>query len=226
MQNNKVLEVIAADIKDINIINLSNADRIEFCKELKKSGFTPDYEDIEEACKISKLPINVMVRNTDRDFCYTDAEFNQMLEDIKFINKTKANSIVIGILTPDNKIDVKRMKIVKENLNENIKITFHKAFDLVEDKIEAVKLLEDIGISTILTSAGNKIDDNLKLLKQLTNSTKIEILAGGGVNWNNFTNVKECSNSIHIGTLARFNNSWDDSCDIDFINNAKNLLTK
>ncbi|AGY41786.1 hypothetical protein mflW37_7190 [Mesoplasma florum W37] len=36
MQNNKVLEVIAADMNDINIINLSNADRIEFCKELKK----------------------------------------------------------------------------------------------------------------------------------------------------------------------------------------------
>ncbi|ASZ09441.1 copper homeostasis protein [Mesoplasma chauliocola] len=222
----KLLEVIAANINDIKIINESNADRIEFCKELKKGGFTPEYDDIKKACEISKLPINVMVRNTDRDFCYTEEEFKWMLSDIEFINSVKPNAIVIGILKEDKSIDIERMKIVKEKLDSKIKITFHKAFDEVLDKIEGLKILKELGVSTILTSGGANILENLKLLNELSNLSDIEILAGGGINSNNIDLVKQSVESIHVGTLARVKNSWDFECDLNVINEIKERIKR
>ncbi|WP_339033825.1 copper homeostasis protein CutC [Spiroplasma endosymbiont of Cantharis rufa] len=213
-----LLEVIGKDFKDIRLISNSNASRIEFCNDLKVGGLTPALEDIKYACDLSKLPINIIVRNTARDFFYTEKEKKDMIEQIKFIRTTKANGIVIGALNKDLTIDVQFMKqVIKQK--GNLEITFHKAFDEVKDFIESYRLLNELGIDNVLTSGGHDIKKGRKIIKKLvTLNLNTKVLVGGGIDQKNFSSFKKLSKNIHVGSCVRNNKSWDESVNEKKIN--------
>lgn len=198
------LEVIAKSIDDVLKINNSKADRIELCEDLEHEGLTPNFNLIFEAINKSQLPVNVIVRNNQSlDFVFTEEEKQKMIEDIKKIAKTNANGIVIGSLTPDMKIDTDFIKQVIP-IKGNLEITFHKAFDLLKDKIVALKILNDFKINNVLTSGGKNLEQNYSTLEKLVKNTSYtKILIGGGVNINNFKDCIKISENIHIGTAAR-----------------------
>ncbi|AGR42368.1 copper homeostasis protein CutC [Spiroplasma diminutum] len=206
-----LLEVIAKDLNDIKIINNSKANRIEFCRELKVGGLTPENDDIKSACEISKLPVNIIVRNTSRDFIYSDNEKQLMLDQIEFIKTTKANGIVIGALKSDLSVDIEFLKeIIK--IKGNLEITFHKAFDEVNNFIESYKILNELGITNVLTSGGKNLEIGKEIIKKLNDlKLKTKILVGGGINQKNFSYFKEITDNIHVGTCVRNNSSWDES---------------
>ncbi|AKU79450.1 copper homeostasis protein CutC [Spiroplasma turonicum] len=213
-----LLEVIAKSIEDVHDINNSNAHRIELCKDLNVGGLTPDYNLIKHATDISTLPINVIVRPSFKSFVYSEAEKIQILKDIEFIKTTKANGIVFGGLI-DKNIDVEFLKLVIKT-KEDLEITFHKAFDEVNDFIESYKILNELNINNVLTSGGTNINKGFKELIKLRNlQLDTKILVGGGVNLNNIKLLSNEFKNIHIGRLARFNNSWDSKIDILTINN-------
>ncbi|WP_338970366.1 copper homeostasis protein CutC [Spiroplasma endosymbiont of Labia minor] len=219
-----LLEVIAKDEKDVELINKSNASRIEFCHNLNVGGLTPDYKSISKVMDETEKPINIMIRPTARDFVYTDEEFNQMIEDIKFIKTTKANGIVIGILNVDNTIDFDRMNIVCKTA-QGLDITFHKAFDLVVDKMKGISILEKLGVKSVLTSYGENIVENIdKLYELMQEANELNIIAGGGINFSNVKKIKPNVDEIHVGTAVRQNNSFDDPVSIDLINEMKKLI--
>ncbi|WP_339020538.1 copper homeostasis protein CutC [Spiroplasma endosymbiont of Atherix ibis] len=213
-----LLEVIAKDLKDIELINISKANRIEFCRELKVGGLTPTNEDIINACNISKLPVNIIVRNTSRDFFYTENEKKEMLEQVKFISKTKANGIVIGALNKDLTIDVEFIKQVIR-VKVDLDITFHKAFDEVKDFIIAYKTLNELKITNVLTSGGHDIEKGKQIIDKLCSlNLSTKILIGGGINQQNFLIFKKISNNIHVGSCVRDYSSWDGSVNLNKIN--------
>ncbi|WP_031542133.1 copper homeostasis protein CutC [Mesoplasma photuris] len=219
------LEVIAADIKDIELINKTNADRIEFCADLQTGGggLTPTYEDIKKAGEISKLPVNVMLRPTDRDFYYTEEEFQLMLKDCEYMATTKINAIVVGIITPEGEINMERMKKIMEKAG-NKKVTFHKAFDEVKDLKKALKDLEKLGVDTVLTSGGGNINEKIEVLKELKGYTNVTILAGGGVSFENINKVKDVVDQVHVGTCVRQNSNWFGEVNVDQVNKMKALV--
>ncbi|WP_342258910.1 copper homeostasis protein CutC [Spiroplasma endosymbiont of Dioctria linearis] len=213
-----LLEVIGKDFKDIRLINNSNANRIEFCNDLKVGGLTPALEDIKYACDLSKLPINIIVRNTARDFFYTEKEKEDMIEQIKFIRTTKANGIVIGALNKDLTIDVQFMKQVIKHKG-NLEITFHKAFDELKEFIKSYRLLNELGIDNVLTSGGKDIKKGRKVLKKLVAlNLNTKVLVGGGIDQKNFSSFKKISKNIHVGSCVRNNKSWDESVNDKRIN--------
>ncbi|AUB31920.1 copper homeostasis protein CutC [Spiroplasma floricola] len=218
-----LLEVIAKDLNDIELINNSKANRIEFCRELKIGGLTPFSEDIISACNRSKLPVNVIVRNTARDFFYTEDEKNEMLEQVKFISKTKANGIVIGALNKDLTIDVEFIKQVIK-IKGNLDITFHKAFDEVKDFIISYKTLNELKITNVLTSGGHDIEKGKQIIEELCSlNLSTKILVGGGINQQNFLSFKKISNNIHVGSCVRDDLSWDKSVNLNKINELLEL---
>ncbi|AHI54042.1 copper homeostasis protein [Spiroplasma sabaudiense Ar-1343] len=216
-----ILEVIAKDLEDVKRINNSQANRIELCANLEVGGLTPDRELILAVTQISRLPVNVIVRPTARDFVYSEAEFNQMLDDIRFINKTTAKGIVIGVLTKDNEIDYKRMLKIMETV-KNKTVTFHKAFDFLNNPVEGALFLDSINVSNILTAGGlGDIVDNLEVINDVNLNTVLKVLAGGGVNIENVGQILNVTDQIHIGTAARSQNNWDSEIDINKINAFK-----
>ncbi|AVN61303.1 copper homeostasis protein CutC [Mesoplasma florum] len=219
------LEIIAKDIEDIILLNKSNADRIEFCSNLEIGGLTPSYEDIKKAGEISKIPVNIMLRPTDRDFFYSESEFKTMLEDLKYIKTTNVEGIVVGIITPEGEINIQRMKEIMKNKG-NKKVTFHKAFDHVKDFKKSIDILYSLGVDTVLTSCGEKIDLNIKDIKDIKDMKKIIVMAGGGVNESNIKQLSHVSDEIHVGTAVRFENSWNQPIIISKVNEFKKVLEK
>src|SRR5699024_5301806 len=188
-----LLEIIAADLEDVVALNQTAADRIELCGEMDKDGLTPEYELIREAVQESEIPVNVMIRPHDDTFSYTDEEVGQMIEDIHFVKELGANGIVTGIITDDHVIDIASLARLADAAGE-MEITFHKAFDEIEDQMAALEVLSKFPqIRTVLTSGGPAFSaDNTAQLKQLVIRGKelgITVMPGGGINMGNVSEI-------------------------------------
>ncbi|ATZ16240.1 copper homeostasis protein CutC [Entomoplasma freundtii] len=218
------LEVIAKSLDDIILINQSKADRVEYCRDLEVGGLTPSHADIKAVTALAKVPVNVMVRPHDQGYVYTEEEFQQILNDIDFIaNETKAAGIVLGFLTPDGEVDFNRLQQAVTHAKDKT-VTFHRAFQEVKNQLEALPKMEALGIHCILTSGRENINESLSFLKTLTDSTKINILGGGGVNFANIGQVKGVVDEIHVGTAIREANNWEAPISITKINELKACL--
>lgn len=216
------LEVIAKGLIDVIKINQSQADRIEFCRNLEVGGLTPYKWKIVVASKISKKPINVMLRYSSESFTYSDKEFAKLIKTAKWLAKRNINGVIFGILKNDE-IDIKRTKQIIRVVKNKQKV-FHKAFDEVNNFKNALEQLEKIGIDNVLTSAGKNINDNLTIMKSLKDYTDITIIAGGGVTFDNINKIKKVADEIHVGTAVRKNNNWKSKIDINKINRLKTII--
>ncbi|KAI8918747.1 CutC family-domain-containing protein [Entophlyctis helioformis] len=134
----------------------------------------------------------VMIRPRGGDFCYTPTEFEVMRIDIRTAKAMGADGVVFGLLMPDGAVDTARTaQLVKEA--SPMLVTFHRAFDMTSDPLQA---LEDIisigGIQRVLTSGqDSSVLDGLPLLKQLVQvaGDRIQILPGGGVTPRNLARI-------------------------------------
>jgi len=215
-----IIDIIATSEDDVIKINkINKATRIELCSDLKSGGLTPDLPLIKKCCDITKIPIRVMVRNND-GYTINEKEKEQIRKQIKFINKTKADGIVIGWCNKDNSLDWKFIKEIREMASHK-KCTLHRAFDQDLDNVldNCVKTYEN-NIDTILTSGGpkNKVYENLDNVRKFIKLFKGDILLGNGVNLDNCKELRSMGfNNIHIGSAVRINNSWSDPIDTKLI---------
>lgn len=204
-----LLEVIAANFEDVTDINRMDVDRIELCGEMDKDGLTPDRNLIRESVHKSNIPVNVMVRPHDDSFTYTEDDMNQMLSDIEYVRNTGANGIVVGTVTKEKVVATAVLEKLIQAAG-NMEITFHKAFDEIEDQAAALKTLSQYPqIKTVLTSGGpGSSADNIRQLKTLVLLGKdlgITIMPGGGITPGNAGTIVETANptAIHFGTGVR-----------------------
>ncbi|AGM26385.1 copper homeostasis protein [Spiroplasma syrphidicola EA-1] len=208
------LEVIGTSLADCEmIVSAGNVNRIELCANLEHGGYTPEYQVIKECCAKINLPIRVIVRHSDENFYCPAWEYEQMKKDIDFIKTTKADGIVIGILTPTNEIDLVRMQELIM-LASPLNVTFHRAFDLIKDKQQAIIQLKNLGVKTVLTQGGETpILTNLTTFKEISGHG-VQIQGGSGINLTNYQTVLPVVDAIHIGSAVRVNQSWNEPIDL------------
>jgi copper homeostasis protein len=219
------LEVIAKSVDDVIEINKSQANRIELCDSLECGGLTPGRELISSATEISKIPVNVIIReNESWDFIFTPDEKSKMILEIKWISEnTKANGVVVGSLINSETIDWEFLEKVNE-VRGNLEVTFHKAFDQLANKVENWKKLEEFNVTNVLTSGGTKLDDSFSVLNEIKNArTSTKLLIGGGVTKNNLFECLKYTDQIHIGTAAREKGTWESPIKIENINDFKSV---
>ncbi|KAJ3296845.1 hypothetical protein HK104_001135 [Borealophlyctis nickersoniae] len=103
-----------------------------------------------------------------------------------------ADGVVFGLLNPNGTVDTARTRELVE-LAKPMNVTFHRAFDMTRDPIQA---LEDIisvgGIQRILTSGQDSgALEGLPLLKRLVSlaGSRITIMPGGGVTPRNLDRI-------------------------------------
>lgn len=202
-----LIEVIATTIEDVREANEYGADRIELCSSMEEDGLTPSIGLIKEACRISQIPVNVMVRNHNKSFVYDDVDKKVMSDEISSIKQTEANGIVIGMLNDVGHIDEPFLKEVMMSAGE-MEIVFHKAFDQIEDKTAALKTISQYSnIKTVLTAGGKgSAISHLAELYQLNKTAQqynIVIMPGGGLKYDNIENFKDDFSALHFGTGVR-----------------------
>jgi len=226
----KTLEIIATNLADVKAINQSKADQIELVTNLAQGGLSPNLHLVEQAVKISQLPIHVMLRPHYRNFVYTKNEFESIL---KYLNKITAltqapQGIVFGSLTPKHQINEKQLQQII-NYKKQYKLVFHRAFDELNDYQNGIETLNQYPeVDSLLTSgtkpkAINAIAE-LKHLVQLSRTATI--MVGSGINIENIQTIanKTGATAFHVGTAVRTQNSIEGNIEIERINALKDLL--
>ena len=199
-----IIEVCAESYEYAVKAEKAGADRIELCKDLHLDGLTPNYESSKRTIDTLDIPVFILIRPRKGDFIYSHEEFELMKRDILKFKKMGCKGIVSGVLNDDNTIDIKKTKELVE-LSRPLEFTFHRAFDKVNNPLNEIENLIELGIDRVLTSGQKeKAIDGLVLLKQLNSISKnrIKIMPGSGINKSNivnFVNFEEIHGSFKNG---------------------------
>lgn len=201
-----VIEICCSSISSVkNAINYG-ANRIELCQDIRNDGITPSKRLLNSAIKISTKPINVLIRPRIGDFFYNSEEIKLIEYEIKQIKSLPINGIVIGILNRENDLPINVLKKLVEIIKP-LDLTFHRAFDIVNNPIKSMNTLIDIGFDRILTSGqSDTAEKGLKMLLELKEKAngKISIMPGGGINENNcHIFLKNGFNEIHLSAKKK-----------------------
>lgn len=178
-----ILEVCVDSVESALAAVNGGATRLELCANLIIGGTSPSPYLYQEIRKYSDIPIHVLLRPRFGDFCYTDAEFSILCQEIAAFRKLGAQGAVIGILTPDGDLDTERLKILCDAA-KGMSLTLHRAFDVCRDPYKALEEAIDLGFSTILTSGQeNSSLKGASLIGELVARSRgrITIQAGSGV---------------------------------------------
>lgn len=187
------IEVCLGSAESVVAAELGGADRVELCSDLFEGGCTPSLGDFRVAKKLTKIPINVMIRPRGGDFCYSDTEFEVMKEDIRVFKEEGANAVVFGILKPDGEIDEERTRELVE-LSRPLSVTFHRAFDMTRNAEKSLETLISLGVDRVLTSGLEPtVPEGAETLASLVKQAgdRIVVMPGCGINERNFKAVQE-----------------------------------
>ncbi|MBO4551436.1 MAG: copper homeostasis protein CutC, partial [Bacteroidaceae bacterium] len=184
------LEVCCADLQSVRAAIEGGAHRIELCRSLEVDGLTPSKAMMESAISLG-IPVQVLIRPREGDFVYNEEEVQSMIRDIRLAKQLGANGVVIGALRQDGTIDEETIRHLVDEA-KGLSITFHRAFDVCSQPLEALEKIISLGCNRLLTSGqAASAEQGIPLLKQLVEQSagRIIIMPGAGVNEKNARNI-------------------------------------
>lgn len=205
MKNNYKFEICANSVMSCIEAQKGGAHRVELCAGIPEGGTTPSYGDIALARDLLDIKLNVIIRPRGGDFLYSNLEHKIMLKDIEIARKLDVDGVVIGCLTPNGDIDMVRNKELIDAA-ENMRITFHRAFDMCSNPYESLENIIELGCDIILTSGQQpKAEMGVALLKELVDLAhdRIIIMPGSGVNAYNIANIAKATGAKEFHFSAR-----------------------
>ena len=178
-----MLEVCVQSDAELIVAQSAGAQRVELCSRLEVGGLTPTIEMVQRCLDLATVPIVVLVRSRDGDFCFDPNEQAEMMRQVKEISRLGVNGIVAGGLTHDGEIDQSFVAELR-GMCTSCELVFHRAFDEIADKEYAVDQLVQLGVDRILTSGGvGDAIEHIPSLHQLQKHSagRIELLPAGGI---------------------------------------------
>ncbi|MEH7087179.1 copper homeostasis protein CutC [Neobacillus drentensis] len=226
-----ILEVNATTLTDAVLAEQGGANRIELITGFAEGGLTPSQGLIEEVVGSVHIPVQVMIRPHSQSITYNEADIRTMLADIRVVKKAGARGIVMAALTDANQIDIDTTKRLLTEA-EGLDVTFHRAFDEVDNQIEALQILSRFPqIRRVLTSGGTapapQAMPHIRRLVEASRHCRMEILAGHGLAREGLepfiehTGVRE----VHFGSAVRQNGKSTAPVDIERVAAIQQILT-
>lgn len=195
-----IKEACVENISEAIEAERNGADRVELCENLAVGGTTPSYGTIKYCKRNLNIPFMAMIRPRGGNFVYSDLELEIMKEDIQVCKLLGADGVVFGLLTNENKIDIEKTRALVEYARP-MQVTFHKAFDEVEDPVQELEKLIDCGVDRILTS-GTKATaaEGKDILNELIVAAKgrVKIIVAGKVLKDNLAELKKNINATEF----------------------------
>lgn len=106
--NTPLIEACVDSYASCKAAYLGGADRLELCAHLVIGGTTPSPALFRQVARDIPVKTNVLIRPRFGDFLYSEAEMEQMCEEIQTFRDLGANGVVIGALTPDGDLDMEK----------------------------------------------------------------------------------------------------------------------
>lgn len=178
-----VLEVACDDAQDAALALARGADRIELCAALEVGGVTPGPGLLAEARAAVRGELIVLARPRRGDFVYDARTFRALVRDVEFAKHMGADGVAVGVLHADGTLDATRTRALVLAAAPLV-VTFHRAFDALQDPFSALARLADLGVRRVLTSAGGAraVERSERLADFVQASAgRIEVVAAGGV---------------------------------------------
>jgi copper homeostasis protein len=192
------------------------ASRVELCRNMRTGGLTPDLEDVRVAVDAFGRAngVMVMIRPRAGGFEYTKAEVAEMERQISAAGLAGADGVVFGLVESGTIAWSDTRRLTQAANSVGLSVTFHRAFDLVDDPLQAIDGLAEIGVARILTSGtlweggGTALDGADALARYVTHAAgRIEIVIGGGVTR---ANVRDILRKLPPGSGPVSVHAWSD----------------
>ena len=194
MSGKSKIEICANSVESAAKAQEGGAYRVELCAGIPEGGTTPSFGEIRMARQLlQQTKLHVIIRPRGGDFLYTQLEQEIMLHDIKVARQLGADGVVFGCLTAEGNVDVPAMKKLMNAVGD-MSVTFHRAFDMCRNPMEALEDIIALGCHRILTSGQEaNAPAGAALLKELIEKAdgRIIIMPGCGVKPSNLLQLAE-----------------------------------
>jgi copper homeostasis protein len=199
------LEVIAFNIAAVITAEKAGAHRIELCDNPGEGGTTPSAGMIKRALELTSLLLYPIIRPRGGDFLYSDDEFRIMMNDVELCKAIGTDGVVFGLLNADGSVDTERTKRLVDAAYP-LGVTFHRAFDRVNDPAKALEDVIACGCERILTSGLRPgVSEGSDMLKSLVDQAdnRIIIMPGSGLRSSNLQEIASKTGAREFHSSAR-----------------------
>lgn len=200
-----ILEVCVGSVQSAVAARNGGAKRVELCSALEIGGITPSVGLMREVRRIEGIALHVLIRPRGGDFLYDESEVACMEHDITVAKECGADGVVIGALTADGDIDHATCKRLVDAA-QGMHVTFHRAFDMCRNPMQALEDIIALGCDKVLTSGqAATAEAGTDMLKALVERAagRISIMPGCGVNAGNAARILHACGAHEIHSSAR-----------------------
>jgi len=200
MNRKCLLEISVETVEAALAAESGGADRVELCGDLSAGGVTPGAALLRAVRAQVRIPIFSMIRPRAGDFVYSAAEFAEMKRSIIGAKESGMDGVVLGILTKDHRVDVRRTQELIE-FAKPLPVTYHRAFDESADLHRALEDVIQSGAKRILTSGGAKSAlEGAAVLAELIEAAgdRIVIVPGAGISALNIEQVARQTGALEF----------------------------
>jgi copper homeostasis protein len=200
-----LLEIAANSVASAFAAQEGGAGRVELCACLEEGGVTPSHGTIALAREGLNIPLYVLIRPRAGDFVYENAEVEAMLDDIAHCRALGCDGVVVGALTAEGEVD-RDVCALFVRAAEGMGLTFHRAFDLVDDQSSALETMIDLGFERVLTSGGMQsavagASSIARLVAQA--GGRIVVMPGAGIEPGNVLDLREATRAREFHASAK-----------------------
>jgi copper homeostasis protein len=222
-----ILEIIVCSLADALAAAQGGATRLEVISRFDLGGLTPTLQLVREIAGAVKLPLRVMLRESVGFEVNDEAERRRLCAKARELSELAVDGLVLGFLR-NRRIDEPLLEDIL-SCAPNLRATFHRAFEELQDPIEAIARLKKYPqVDCILTSGGAaEWSQKLELLAQCkaAASPEISILVGGGVDFQAIELLQKSTGirAFHMGRAVRVPAEADGRVDVARVSRVARL---
>jgi len=204
-----LLEVCIDDLEGARAALRGQAQRLEVCSRLDVGGLTPQDDLLRQLKAETRVPLYCMVRPRGGDFVLRDDDVARTLADRERALDGGADGVVYGWITPDGRVDRAALEQLVAR-SRGVPVTFHRAFEQVNDPAQELEVLIACGVTRVLTAGGAKdAHAGRQVLRTLVEAARgrIGVLPGGGVRAHNAAEIVAATGvtELHSSTVFALN---------------------